>query len=89
MIHVIATIELHPGKRAEFLDAFHALMPAVHAEDGCLEYGPTVDAVTTIGAQIPHRENTVTIERIRGARLSLADQHRMLFSNTARLLGLN
>lgn len=61
MIHVIATIELHPGKRAEFLDAFHALMPAVHAEDGCLEYGPTVDAVTTIGAQIPHRENTVTI----------------------------
>jgi quinol monooxygenase YgiN len=61
MIHVIATIELHPGKRDEFLRAFHALVPQVHAEDGCIEYGPTVDAETPIGSQIPRRPNTVTI----------------------------
>ena len=44
MIHVIAVIELQPGKRAEFLAAFHELMPAVHAEDGCIEYQPVIDA---------------------------------------------
>ena len=61
VIHVIAVIELQPGKRAEFLAAFHELMPSVHAEDGCIEYGPTVDVRTGIAAQIPLRENIVTI----------------------------
>lgn len=33
--------------------AFHKLVPKVKAEAGCLEYGPTVDAPTSIKAQIP------------------------------------
>jgi quinol monooxygenase YgiN len=61
MIHVIAAIELKPGTRDAFLREFHALMPSVHAEDGCIEYGPTVDAETPIAAQIPRRPNLVTI----------------------------
>jgi len=61
MIHVLATIELVPGTREKFLAAFHALMPKVHAEDGCLEYGPTVDVRTTIGAQLPYRDDVVVI----------------------------
>lgn len=61
MIHVIATIEVSPGCRAKFLREFHANVPNVRAEEGCLEYGPTVDAVTDIGAQLPHREDTVTV----------------------------
>src|ERR1700704_100950 len=44
MIHVLAVITTKPGKRAEVLAAFHANMPAVHAEAGCIEYGPVVDA---------------------------------------------
>ena len=44
MIHVLAVITTKPGKRAEVLAAFHANMPAVHAEAGCIEYGPAVDA---------------------------------------------
>ena len=44
MIHVIAVITTKPGKRAEVLGAFHANMPAVHAEDGCIEYQPVIDA---------------------------------------------
>jgi quinol monooxygenase YgiN len=44
MIHVIAIITTKPGKRAEVLTAFHANMPAVHAEKGCVEYQPVVDA---------------------------------------------
>jgi len=61
MIYVIATIEVMPGKRDAFLTEFHRNMPNVHAEKGCIEYGPTVDAKTDIKAQIPLRENVVTI----------------------------
>lgn len=44
MIHVIAILTAQPGQRAAMLDAFHANMPAVHAEAGCIEYGPVTDA---------------------------------------------
>jgi quinol monooxygenase YgiN len=61
MIYVIATIEVKPGKREPFLAEFHRNMPNVRAEKGCIEYGPTVDLRTDIRAQVPPRENTVTI----------------------------
>lgn len=44
MIHVVAVITAKPGKREEILTAFRANVPAVHAEDGCIEYGPVIDA---------------------------------------------
>jgi quinol monooxygenase YgiN len=44
MIHVLAIITAKPGKRDEVLGHFRANMPAVHAEKGCIEYGPAVDA---------------------------------------------
>ena len=44
MIHVIAIITAKPGMREQILAAFRANMPAVHAEQGCIEYGPVVDA---------------------------------------------
>jgi quinol monooxygenase YgiN len=43
MIHVVAVITAKPGRRAEVLDAFRANLPAVRAEQGCIEYGPAVD----------------------------------------------
>ncbi len=61
MIHVIATIELVTGKRGDFLKEMHAIVPLVQAEEGCLEYGPTVDLETNIGAQGPLREDVVTV----------------------------
>ena len=44
MIHVIAIITAKPGLRDAILEAFHANMPAVHGEQGCIEYGPAADA---------------------------------------------
>ncbi|PWS37050.1 antibiotic biosynthesis monooxygenase [Falsiroseomonas bella] len=44
MIHVIAVITTKPGMREAVLREFRANMPAVHAEQGCIEYGPAVDA---------------------------------------------
>jgi quinol monooxygenase YgiN len=61
MVHVIANIELKPGVRDAFLKVFRALVPKVRAEAGCLEYGPTLDAATDIRAQLPRREDVVTI----------------------------
>ncbi len=61
MIHVLATIELADGKRDAFLQEFHQLVPFVHAEQGCIEYGPTIDAVTDISAQATAGENVVTV----------------------------
>ena len=44
MIHVVAIITAKSGMRDAILKEFHANMPAVHAEKGCVEYGPAVDA---------------------------------------------
>jgi quinol monooxygenase YgiN len=51
MIHVVAIITAKPGKRDEVLAHFRANMPAVHAEAGCIEYGPAIDAEGGPGAK--------------------------------------
>ncbi len=51
MIHVVATLTIDPAKRAEFIEAFKALTPEVLAEEGCLEYGLTVDQPTPVDVQ--------------------------------------
>ncbi len=43
MIHVIAVISAKPGMRDAILQAFQANVPAVKAEQGCIEYGAAVD----------------------------------------------
>ena len=43
MIHVIAVITAKPGMREAILQAFRANVPAVKAEQGCIEYGAAVD----------------------------------------------
>jgi quinol monooxygenase YgiN len=60
MIHVIATIETAKGRRDDFLAAFNELVPDVLAEDGCIEYGPTIDVATALSND-PVRENAVTV----------------------------
>lgn len=44
MINVVAVITAKPGQREAVLEAFRANIPAVLAEDGCIEYQPVVDA---------------------------------------------
>jgi len=43
MIHVIAIITAHPGKRTQLLELFQAVVPVVREEQGCIEYGVAVD----------------------------------------------
>ena len=44
MIHVVAIITTQPGQREAVLEHFRANVPAVHAEEGCIEYAPAIDA---------------------------------------------
>jgi quinol monooxygenase YgiN len=51
MIHVIAVITAKPGRREEILRAFRANVPAVRAEQGCIEYGAAIDAENALPVQ--------------------------------------
>ena len=53
MIRVVAILTAKPGRREELLKLFRANMAAVHAEPGCVEYQPFVDAEGFAGAQDP------------------------------------
>ena len=43
-VHVVAIITAKPGLRDALLQAFRANVPAVLAEQGCIEYQATIDA---------------------------------------------
>ena len=61
MVHVVATIEVHSGARTRFLGEFQQIVPAVQAEDGCLEYGAAVDVASGLSAQPPLRDHVVVV----------------------------
>ena len=64
MVHVIAVITAKPGKRDEILRHFHANIPAVRAEQGCIEYGPAIDADPPLPVQTKYGPDTfVVIEK--------------------------
>jgi quinol monooxygenase YgiN len=68
VINVLAFITCQTGKRDEVLAAFRENMPAVHAEDGCIEYQPVVDASGFGAFQAPVGADTfVVIEKWRDA----------------------
>ncbi len=61
MIYVIATIDLLPGKRDAFLTEFKKNLAAVRAEDGCIAYGPAVDADTGFATQFKTGPDRLTV----------------------------
>jgi quinol monooxygenase YgiN len=79
MIHVIATVQAKPGKREAVLAEFRRNVPNVLAEKGCIEYGATRDLTTDIKAQIPFREDVLTIvekwESLDALKAHLATPH--------------
>lgn len=61
MINVLAIITAKPGQREEILRHFRANMPAVHAEQGCIEYVPVVDAEGAGRIQTPLGPDTFVV----------------------------
>ena len=61
MIHVVAIITAKPGQREAILQAFRANVPAVLAEDGCIEYGAVVDNDPALPIQSPIGPDTFMV----------------------------
>jgi len=69
MIQVVAIITAKPGQRETILEAFRANIPAVRAEEGCIEYGPNIDAEGLGSFQTKFGADTfVVIEKWRDAQ---------------------
>ncbi len=60
-VHVLAIITAKPGMRDQILAAFRANVPTVHAEQGCIEYGATVDAEGVGSLQTRFGEDTFVV----------------------------
>lgn len=94
MIHVIAMLEVAPGRRDEFLAAFKELVPAVLAEEGCIEYAPAIDATTPLDFQVATGDNVLTVvekwESLAALEAHLAAPHVAEFRRKAEaiLVGL-
>ncbi|MEA3209121.1 MAG: hypothetical protein QOE70_2178 [Chthoniobacter sp.] len=61
LIHVIAIVTAKPGQRSSVLQAFRVNVPAVRAEQGCIEYEATVDAVPALKFQTDCGPNTFVV----------------------------
>ena len=61
MIHVIAVITAKPGMRDTILTHFRANVPAVKAEQGCIEYGAAVDAENALAFQTKYGPDTFLV----------------------------
>jgi quinol monooxygenase YgiN len=60
MIQVVVEIKANAGQRDAVLRAFKANVPAVHAEQGCIEYTAFVDAAG-FGALAPYGDDTFVV----------------------------
>jgi quinol monooxygenase YgiN len=82
MIHVIASVQVKPGKVSEFLKIFKANVPLVKAEKGCIQYVPAVDVDADLPPQIMD-ENAVTIieawESLEALRNHLGAPHMLAY----------
>ena len=61
MIHVIAVITAKPGMRDTILTHFRANVPAVKAEQGCIEYSAAVDAENALAFQTKYGPDTFLV----------------------------
>jgi quinol monooxygenase YgiN len=89
MIYVVATIQLAPGRRAEFLALQRDLLPQVRAEQGCLEYVPSVD-VSVSDPPAPPRDDVVIMherwETLDALRAHFTAPHMRAFREKAKPL---
>ncbi|MBV8507224.1 MAG: antibiotic biosynthesis monooxygenase [Alphaproteobacteria bacterium] len=83
MIHVVAIITAKSGMHEAILKEFHANMPAVHAEKGCIEYGPAIDAEAFGGFQTKFGPDTFVViekwESPEALRAHAASPHRAAY----------
>lgn len=63
MITVVASIELKPNSKSQFLEHFLEIVPAVHQETGCQEYYPAIDVDSGIPSQSKNEDSVTILEK--------------------------
>ncbi|MDG1894075.1 MAG: putative quinol monooxygenase [Fuerstiella sp.] len=63
MVIVIATVTCRSGCRNDFLSEFRKIVPEVLQEQGCIEYGPTIDTATDLGKQNINEDRVTIVEK--------------------------
>lgn len=63
MIDVIASIRIKDGHADEFIERFKDNVPAVLAEEGCIDYYPTVDADSGMAVQEKDAQVVTIVEK--------------------------
>ena len=89
MISVLASILLHEGQRAPFLEIFNANVPKVRQESGCIEYFPAVDI--DAGLPVQHlEENMVTViekwQSLEALKAHLATPHMVEYKEKVKTM---
>lgn len=88
MIHVLAVITAKPGQRDTILTAFSANVPAVLAEDGCIEYGAAVDTADPLPFQTAYGPDAfVVIEKwasVEALKAHAAAAHMVAYGKATR-----
>ena len=62
-VNVLAAVRVKSGQVEQFLEIFRANVPNVLAEDGCLEYAPSIDVDSGMAAQELAPEGVTILER--------------------------
>ena len=89
MISVIASIQLHEGKRSEFLEIINANVPKVRQESGCLEYFPAIDIDSGLPVQRLEEDMVTVIEKwqsIEALKAHLATEHMLEYKEKVKTL---
>ena len=88
MIHVVAIITAKSGMRETILKEFRGNIPAVHAEKGCIEYGPAIDADGIGGFQTKFGPDTFVVmekwENPEALRAHAASSHMAAYAAKTR-----
>ena len=63
MVRVIAAIRIKKGALEEYVSLFKENLPNVHAEDGCIEYAPCLDADAGWAAQVLDPDRVLIVEK--------------------------
>jgi quinol monooxygenase YgiN len=92
MISVLASIQLHEGQRAKFLEIFNANVPMVRQESGCLEYFPAVDIDAGLPVQCIDEDMVTVIEKwqsLEALKAHLATPHMLAYKDKVQALVKN
>ncbi|MGO8798785.1 MAG: putative quinol monooxygenase [Roseiarcus sp.] len=90
MIRVVVFISAKPGCRDELLTALRANLPAVRAEQGCIEYGPVEDVPGFGAPQTPIGPDSYVIleawESAQALKAHIASPHMAAYAEKTKHL---